>query len=65
VADLGEGDGGDRPSLQEKNFQFFPAKANENEFLSLRTVLKKLFLPIIAPPFQNPRSATVNSSYCI
>jgi hypothetical protein len=41
VADLGEGDGGDRPFLQEKIFDFSEQKANENEFLPPRTVLKK------------------------
>jgi len=58
---------GRSPLPSRKNFRFFPAKANENEFLPPQTVLKKLFLLIIAStfekiarPFQNPRSATDN-----
>jgi hypothetical protein len=57
------GQWGRSPLPSRKNFRFFPAKANENEFLPPRTVLKKLFLPIIAPPFQNPRSATETLMY--
>jgi hypothetical protein len=43
VADLGEGDGGDRPSLQEKIFDFSQQKRTKMNFYYLERFLKNDF----------------------
>jgi hypothetical protein len=59
VADLGEGAGGDRPPLREKNFDFSHCK-NERKMnlYYLEWTLKSGFRRPQPLPFQNPRSAT-------
>jgi hypothetical protein len=43
VVDLGEGDGGDRPSLQEKIFDFSQQKRTKMNFYHLERFLKNDF----------------------
>ncbi len=43
MADLGEGDGGDRPSLQEKFFDFSQQKRTKMDFYHLERFLKNDF----------------------
>jgi len=43
VADLGEGDGGDRPTLQEKIFDFSQQKRTKMNFNHLKRFLKNDF----------------------
>ena len=67
VADLGGGGGcaeAIAPPFEEK-FRFFPAKRNEKRAYTTSNTSRNVFFaydrtPVreIAPPFQNPRSAT-------
>ncbi len=49
---------GDRTPLRENFFDFSQQKRTKNKFVLLRMHLKMCYLPMIASPFQNPRSAT-------
>jgi hypothetical protein len=48
---------GDRNPF-EKFFCFSPAKTNEKQVHTTSNASQNVFLAMIAPPFQNPRSAT-------
>jgi len=43
-----------------KFFRFFPAKANEKQVYTTSNASQNVFLPMIAPLFQNPKSATAS-----
>jgi hypothetical protein len=67
VADLWEGDGGDRPSLQEKIFDFSQQKRTKMNFYHLERFLKNDFcrsspLPskILDPPLIDNAFASPN-----
>jgi hypothetical protein len=61
VADLGGGCDGAIAPPSRKFFRFFPAKTNEKQVHTTSNASQNVFLPVIAPPFQNPRSATVRT----